>query len=120
MNYSPIIFNNPDPRMPEINLIQEDERLQQKVTEALKTAKEKIGKYSMEGKIPMDLFRYDITFCHNELCPHTKCMRHHTKIPAHTPVSVAMFGPGPSGKCDWRFDEDWDEVILDTSEEKNG
>lgn len=112
MNYSPIIFDNPDPRFPKIALIQEDKLLQEKVIESLQVAKEKIGKYKGERMNFMNEFQNDITFCHNEGCPHTKCMRHYTKIPHTSPVSVAMFGPGPSGKCDWRFDEDWETVEV--------
>lgn len=55
----------------------------------------------------------DMTFCRNKECKHTKCMRYWNKAPKNTPVSMAMFGAfGPSRKCEWRFDDDWETVEV--------
>ena len=105
MNYSPIMFNNPDPRKLEVNLFQEDDAFQEEVLKTLKAAKDKM-KSTGEFKF-MSMWREDITFCANRNCPHIKCMRNRANMPKDVPISVAMFAPGPSGKCDWRFDEDW-------------
>lgn len=114
MNYSPIMFNNPDPRKLDVNLFQQDDAFQEEVLKTLKAAKDKM-KSTGESKF-MSMWRDDITFCANKNCPHTKCMRYHTNMPINTPVSVAMFTSGPSGKCDWRFDEDWETVESKGSE----
>lgn len=108
MNYSPIIFNNTDPRKLDVNLFQEDDAFQEEVLKTLKAAKDKM-KSTGESKF-MSMWREDITFCANRNCPHIKCMRHRANMPKGVPVSVAMFTPGPSGKCDLRFDEDWETV----------
>lgn len=54
--------------------------------------------------------KYDISFCANQSCKNEKCMRHHSKIPIGIPVSVGAFMPRPDGKCEYRFDDDWETV----------
>ena len=89
MNYSPIMFNNPDPRKLDITLFQEDDAFQEEVLKTLKAAKDKM-KSTGESKF-MSMWREDITFCTNRNCPHIKCMRHSANMPKGVPVSVAVW-----------------------------
>lgn len=52
----------------------------------------------------------DITFCKNNKCPHTKCMRYYTNAPTTHPCSMAFFPRRLNGDCDYRFDTDWETV----------
>lgn len=60
----------------------------------------------------------DITFCGNNSCPHTKCMRQRVFAPKTHPFSMAVFPRNIDGSCSYRFDIDWESVDPKPLEEK--